>query len=155
MSRNGATLSIGLLAGTMIVYRYSSESLATLSSHVSTGATSRVVCLGDTHGRHAEFDVPDGDVLVYSGDFSMFGSGEDIASFNLWLAKLPYRRKVGGTKLARNRQASVEQEACIVADQRTVSAGRDGRTGAGHRWGAEGLWFAMAAAVLGIRRQHP
>ena len=89
MSRNGATLSLGLLAGMIIVYYYSSESLATLSSHVPTGATSRVarvVCLGDTHGRHAEIDVPDGDVLVHSGDFSMLGSGEDIASFNLWLA---------------------------------------------------------------------
>ena len=54
----------------------------------------RVVCVGDTHGRHGSIDIPAGDVLIHSGDFSMFGDTDDIRSFNEWLGKLPHRHKL-------------------------------------------------------------
>jgi Icc-related predicted phosphoesterase len=48
----------------------------------------RIVALGDTHGRHREVDVPEGDILVHTGDF--MASGEDfreIIDFNFWLSE--------------------------------------------------------------------
>ena len=53
-----------------------------------------VVCLGDSHSKHANFKIPPGDVLLHSGDFSMFGRKSDIVAFNDWLGKLPHRYKI-------------------------------------------------------------
>jgi len=54
----------------------------------------RIVCLSDTHGRHASLAVPEGDVLVHAGDFSMNGRPEEIERFDRWLAGLPHAHKV-------------------------------------------------------------
>lgn len=54
----------------------------------------RIVCLSDTHGQHARLAVPDGDVLVHAGDFSLNGRPEEIARFDAWLAGLPHRHKL-------------------------------------------------------------
>jgi predicted phosphohydrolase len=55
----------------------------------------RIVCLSDTHGLHRSVTIPDGDVLVYAGDFS----GEDksleaVLEFDQWLATLPHPCKI-------------------------------------------------------------
>ena len=49
----------------------------------------RIVCISDTHGRHEELDLPDGDVLVHAGDFDC-----DPWDFADWLEGLPYRDKI-------------------------------------------------------------
>lgn len=54
----------------------------------------RVVCISDTHGRLEEVSVPDGDVLVCAGDFTMRGEEREIAAFAKVLAGLPHPRKV-------------------------------------------------------------
>ena len=54
----------------------------------------RIVCLSDTHGLHARLSVPDGDVLVHAGDFSMNGRPQEIERFDRWLAGLPHRHKI-------------------------------------------------------------
>jgi predicted phosphohydrolase len=54
----------------------------------------RVVCMGDSHSRHASVKVPPGDVLLHSGDFSMFGNRAHVEAFNAWLGTLPHRHKV-------------------------------------------------------------
>lgn len=59
----------------------------------STAETVRVVCIGDTHGRFPD-SMPEGEVLIHTGDFSMFGNTEDITNFNEFLRKLPYRHKL-------------------------------------------------------------
>ena len=51
----------------------------------------RIVCISDTHGRHADMDIPAGDVLVHAGDFTMFGLVSEIINFNQWLATLPHK----------------------------------------------------------------
>jgi Icc-related predicted phosphoesterase len=53
----------------------------------------RIVILSDTHLKH-DFDVPDGDVLVHCGDFTMEGDGRQIARFDAWIAALPHRWKI-------------------------------------------------------------
>jgi Icc-related predicted phosphoesterase len=60
-----------------------------------TSTTLRLVLLSDTHQRHREVDVPDGDILIHAGDFTMFSeSMEAVADFNDWLGELPHRFKV-------------------------------------------------------------
>ena len=54
----------------------------------------RVVCLSDTHNRHADIDVPDGDILIHAGDFTNHGNVEDVISFNEWLGTLPHKVKI-------------------------------------------------------------
>ncbi len=54
----------------------------------------KVVCLSDTHLRHAGLDVPDGDLLVVAGDVTRRGAPEELAEVDRWLAGLPHRHKV-------------------------------------------------------------
>jgi Icc-related predicted phosphoesterase len=54
----------------------------------------RIVCLSDSHNRHAALRVPDGDVLLHAGDATMHGTAEEVAGFDAWLARLPHRHKV-------------------------------------------------------------
>lgn len=55
-----------------------------------------IVCIGDTHGLHQELlNVPDGDILVHTGDVCHMGrSRAVIADFNSWLGHLPHALKV-------------------------------------------------------------
>ena len=54
-----------------------------------------IVCISDTHELHRELDVPDGDILIHAGDFTMFSkSASAILDFNEWLGKLPHRWKI-------------------------------------------------------------
>lgn len=54
-----------------------------------------IVCLSDTHELHRQVEVPDGDVLVHAGDFTMFSkSTAALRDFNEWLGELSHRYKV-------------------------------------------------------------
>jgi Icc-related predicted phosphoesterase len=65
-------------------------------SRTSTGRTTlRLVLLSDTHQLHREVDVPDGDVFIHAGDFTMFSeSMKAVVDFNDWLGELPHRYKI-------------------------------------------------------------
>ncbi len=54
----------------------------------------RVVCISDTHNATNEIDVPDGDILIHSGDATTVGSVEQIAAFNRWFSGLSHRHKI-------------------------------------------------------------
>lgn len=54
----------------------------------------RIVCLSDTHGFHGRLRVPEGDLLVHAGDFSMAGRPDEIQLFDRWLGTLPHAHKV-------------------------------------------------------------
>lgn len=49
---------------------------------------------GDTHGHEDELVVPDGDILIHSGDVSMWGNEDQVVKFNEWLGRLPHKHKV-------------------------------------------------------------
>jgi Icc-related predicted phosphoesterase len=54
-----------------------------------------IVCISDTHELHREVDVPDGDILIHAGDFTMFSrSTAAILDFNEWFGELPHRHKI-------------------------------------------------------------
>lgn len=54
-----------------------------------------IVCISDTHQLHRELDVPDGEILIHAGDFTMFSkSSSAILDFNDWLGELPHRHRI-------------------------------------------------------------
>lgn len=54
----------------------------------------RIVHISDTHGKHAELDLPAGDILVCSGDVSEYGIDVEMHAFLNWLRKQPFKHKV-------------------------------------------------------------
>lgn len=54
----------------------------------------RIVCLSDTHNCNEQIDVPDGDILIHSGDATTVGSVEQVKAFSDWFGGLPHGHKV-------------------------------------------------------------
>lgn len=47
----------------------------------------KIVCISDTHNNHEEVLLPEGDILVHTGDFTHNGSIEEYCRFINWLEK--------------------------------------------------------------------
>lgn len=55
----------------------------------------RILHLSDTHGFHRRLsNIPDADVLVHSGDFTMTGTEQEAIDFLNWFCDLPYDHKI-------------------------------------------------------------
>lgn len=54
----------------------------------------RFVLISDTHTMHNKIAMPEGDVLLHTGDFTFMGLKHKVECFNKWLASLPYEHKV-------------------------------------------------------------
>ncbi|MEK7723259.1 MAG: metallophosphatase domain-containing protein [Acidobacteriota bacterium] len=54
----------------------------------------RIVCLSDTHNCNEQIEVPDGDILLHSGDATSVGNIVQINAFNQWFSKLPHKYKI-------------------------------------------------------------
>jgi len=54
----------------------------------------KFVFISDTHSLHEQVDLPEGDVLVHAGDFSMRGTLPEVSAFLDWLERQPHRYKV-------------------------------------------------------------
>ena len=55
----------------------------------------KLLHISDTHGVHRRLrNLPEADILVHSGDFTMSGSEAETLDFLEWLCDLPYRHKV-------------------------------------------------------------
>ncbi|KAF9483276.1 Metallo-dependent phosphatase [Pholiota conissans] len=52
----------------------------------------RFVCISDTHARR--FEIPDGDVLLHSGDLTNMGLVKDFEKTTEWLYTLPHKIKI-------------------------------------------------------------
>jgi len=71
----------------------------------------RLVLISDTHQRHDDLVVPDGDVLIHAGDFSRRGKEGEVIRFNAWLGVQPHRHKV---VIAGNHDFLFEQEPALA-----------------------------------------
>jgi predicted phosphohydrolase len=59
------------------------------------GFALRVILLSDTHQLHREVEVPEGDILIHAGDFTVFSkSMSAVGDFNTWLGELPHQHKI-------------------------------------------------------------
>lgn len=54
----------------------------------------RLVLVSDTHSLHDRVAIPEGDILVHAGDFTMEGRVVEIARAGMWLRSLPHPHKV-------------------------------------------------------------
>lgn len=55
----------------------------------------KILHLSDTHGCHRRLrDLPEADVVVHSGDFTMNGSKAEAMDFMNWFCDLPYSHKI-------------------------------------------------------------
>lgn len=54
----------------------------------------RIVCISDTHNCNEEIAVPDGDLLIHSGDALTSGTILELERFVSWFKGLPHKRKV-------------------------------------------------------------
>lgn len=72
----------------------------------------RVVAISDTHGCHEELDLPEGDLLVHSGDFCRWGTDlDEPRAFLEWFASRPHPHKVF---IAGNHDLIVEKDLAAV-----------------------------------------
>ncbi|KAJ3663776.1 hypothetical protein Zmor_008003 [Zophobas morio] len=82
-----------------------------ISTPVQSGHV-RIVCMSDTHSEYDNFTfriIPDGDIFIHAGDFSMWGEDHEIIKFNNWIKSLPHRHKV---VIAGNHELSFDEK-CI------------------------------------------
>ena len=56
--------------------------------------TIRFVCISDTHNETRGLEVPPGDVLLHSGDFTGIGKVKEIEHFNRFLARQSHPIKI-------------------------------------------------------------
>ena len=55
----------------------------------------KILHLSDTHGSHRWLtDLPEADVIVHSGDFTMTGSEQEAIDFLNWFCDLPYAHMI-------------------------------------------------------------
>jgi len=47
----------------------------------------------DTHGKHDQIALPEADILIHCGDFTMGGSVAEITRFNTWLGEIGHKFK--------------------------------------------------------------
>lgn len=54
----------------------------------------KIVAISDTHAKHRDIVVPDGDVLVHAGDVTWRGELNIVEDFADWVKELPHKHKV-------------------------------------------------------------
>jgi len=54
----------------------------------------RFVCISDTHSAVPQHPIPDGDVLLHTGDFTETGRPDEVEAFCAWLGQQPHARKI-------------------------------------------------------------
>lgn len=53
-----------------------------------------IVTISDTHCRHEEIEVPNGDIIIHAGDFTSRGYKHEIEDFVKWYGSLPHMWKI-------------------------------------------------------------
>lgn len=53
----------------------------------------RLVLIGCTHGKEGMLEVPDGDILIHTGDFDL-RSHDDVRDVDNWFSTLPHKHKL-------------------------------------------------------------
>ena len=56
----------------------------------------RIVAISDTHNQHSLLtdELPDGDMIIHSGDFSGIGTDKEAVDFFNWFSERPYKHKI-------------------------------------------------------------
>jgi Icc-related predicted phosphoesterase len=54
----------------------------------------KIICISDTHNKHYDLDIPDGDILIHAGDWTGRGTLPEISSFLAWFEARPHTHKI-------------------------------------------------------------
>ena len=54
----------------------------------------KIVFISDTHNMHDDLFVPEGDMVIHSGDVCNRGTRNEAVDFLIWFSKLPHRYKI-------------------------------------------------------------
>lgn len=54
----------------------------------------KIICISDTHGKHKQVPLPDGDILIHAGDISGRGEIWQVESFLQWFSAQPHTHKI-------------------------------------------------------------
>lgn len=57
-------------------------------------AIEKIILLSDSHGKHKQVQLPDGDLLLHAGDLTGKGFAWQVREFMEWFAEQPHRHKV-------------------------------------------------------------
>lgn len=54
----------------------------------------KIICISDTHNKHQDLILPEGDILVHAGDFTDAGTKKETINFLKWFSLTPYKHKI-------------------------------------------------------------
>lgn len=54
----------------------------------------RLVCLADTHNKHHDIAIPEGDILIHAGDCTDGGTRNETENFLEWFSSQPHKYKI-------------------------------------------------------------
>jgi len=54
----------------------------------------KFVCISDTHDKHKDLKVPEGDILIHSGDITIAGGLGALEIFARWFESQPHQHKI-------------------------------------------------------------
>lgn len=54
----------------------------------------KIICISDTHNKHDDIEIPDGDIIVHAGDFTEAGTKGETVRFLKWFSALPHFYKI-------------------------------------------------------------
>ena len=54
----------------------------------------RLVIISDTHGKHSELSLPEGDMIIHAGDVSRKGSRTEVSEFLSWFSSLNFKHRI-------------------------------------------------------------
>lgn len=67
-----------------------------------------IVCISDTHNKHKNIKLPEGDLLIHAGDFTSYGYKHEVESFIKWLIKNKSKYTHGIVFIAGNHDRSFD-----------------------------------------------
>jgi len=137
---------------------YPSSTIPRVVIHPGGAKTLRIVCLSDTHARFTR-DIPDGDILIHSGDVSNNGLDHEYDHFNEMMSQCPHPIKI---LVFGNHDYNVEQLSAndlkkkfphmthIIHDQQITV---EGIKIYGSSWNGHGMAFYQKHDLEGMRKQ--
>lgn len=54
----------------------------------------KIVIISDTHNKHRQLVLPEGDLIIHAGDVSEGGTNRECLEFLQWFSQLPFKHKV-------------------------------------------------------------
>jgi Icc-related predicted phosphoesterase len=54
----------------------------------------KIVLISDTHNKHDEIILPEGDMIIHAGDVSGSGTFTEILTFQQWFSRLDFKHKI-------------------------------------------------------------